>query len=197
MSRSTKLIQIPVVPKSDVSMVKFLASIKNILEIYQGNVGDTGKTGRVILKKECSDFKGDVEKAILGNHTKISLRIVSVTIENGTNASNIKGTVTNIWNGDDIGVTDNIAKNATAGFFSLNAGGTIAIIKTPEINNSVIACIGILTSNASGTALTANIYSDENGIAVEVKNATTGVSVDMTVLVDTGAMNFTVLYLTR
>jgi len=124
------------------------------------------------------------------------LRVSQLKIDDGTTASTLKCTLTNVWNGNSIAETDNIAKNATTGtYWTLNAGGTELKIEASGITGSCVSVIGVVTSNAMGEALCADINADSNDIAITI-SGTDGVDDDITVLVDTGIMTINLLYIT-
>lgn len=123
-------------------------------------------------------------------------RGILVGIDNGTNASTLKCSTIQKWNGDVIGLIDNIAKGATTGDFSLNAAGTVLTIKASGLSGNVLYCIGSLASNYSGTALIIQCTPSANDILIYIYNATTGAQEDMTVLVDTGIIYIAVFYIT-
>jgi len=86
------------------------------------------------------------------------LRALILIIEDGTNADTLKCTTTSSFNGDVIGVTDNIAKNATTGSFSLSAAGNALTVELADVT-------GILSASKilDDTALTFMIYPTFNG----------------------------------
>ena len=137
-------------------------------------------------------------KAVLGDGTAgRKLRQVQLLLENGTNAATLKCTVSSLWNGDAIGVTDNVAKGATTGHFTLNAAGSQLDIEAAGLSGNCLMAQGSIAWNAGGTDLCANIYdSGANDIRIIITNSTTAVSLDMTTLVDTGTMAFNILYIT-
>ncbi len=124
------------------------------------------------------------------------LRQVYFTIANGTNASTLKCTLNSIWNGDTIGETDNVAKGATTGNFTLNAGGTELIVEAAGLSGNCLFVIASLRSNASGVAMYSGSFANANDILVQLNDITTGAQQDMTILVDTGTIDVHLLYLT-
>lgn len=135
--------------------------------------------------------------AILGDTTAgRKLRQIQLLLEDGTNVATLKVTVSSLWNGDAIGVTDNVAKNATTGDFTLNLAGSQIDINTSGLTGDCVMAQGSLSQNVSGTALCDNIYNSGTGIRLIATNATTGAALDMTTLVNTGTMTFNILYLT-
>lgn len=124
------------------------------------------------------------------------LRQFIVYISNGTNASTLKCWFTNRWNGDAIGETDNVAKNATTGPFTLSANGGALTIEASGLSGNVVMAFGFHPYNSSGTAIVWQIYAYGNDIRLEITNATTGAALDLTTLVDTGDLQAEVLYIT-
>lgn len=124
------------------------------------------------------------------------LRGIYIIIENGTNASTLKCTVGSRWNGDIISVTDNIAKNATTGNFTLDAAGDDLTIEASGLTGNCVYAIGTLQHNASGADLIARGVASGNDIIIYLQNSTTAVKQDITTLVDTGTIALDILYIT-
>jgi hypothetical protein len=124
-----------------------------------------------------------------------------LTINNGTNASTLVATVTGSaggqFNGDDISATDNIAKDATTGNFSLNSTGTILTIVNAGLTGDCLAVLAaVVALNASGADLTVAGTKTASGLQLSLHNATTGGYLDITTLVDTGQILIYITYLT-
>lgn len=125
------------------------------------------------------------------------LKQAQITIDNGTNANTLKCTVASIWNGDAIGETDNVAKGATTGNFTLDAAGEYLIIEASGLTGNIIMAQGVLSSNPSGTGATLDLKVDTNDIKLALRNSTASTLLDLTALVDVGApIEIYVLYLT-
>lgn len=124
------------------------------------------------------------------------LRNIRLNIENGTNATTLKCTVISVWNGDAIAETDNIAKNATTGDFSLAANGATLTIEASGLTGNAVMAFGVIFYNASGTDVVVKITAPSNDIALVLYNSTTGALLDLTTLVDTGNLYFHILYIT-
>ena len=138
-----------------------------------------------------------IQGAIQGDATKgRKIRLLWLDIQDGTNASTLNCRTVDDWNGDTIAYTDNIAKNATTGDFSLNAAGTLLTIEASGLTGNCVAAMGSILTNASGTALTIDVRKTSNDIRVGVYHTTTGAVQDLTVLVDTGVISTQVLYIT-
>jgi hypothetical protein len=125
------------------------------------------------------------------------LRSIYILVENGTTASCLKCSTISKWNGDDNGVVDNVAKNATTGIWALNAGGTILTLLNTGLSGNAVGVLAChLNYNASGTFFTIYATVSGLGITMAVYNATTGAALDMTTLVDTGVFQIDLLYVT-
>ncbi len=138
-----------------------------------------------------------IQGAIQGDATKgRKFRNSRIAIANGTNGVSLKCTVISLWNGDTIGVTDDIIKDATTGNFSLNAAGTILTIEASGLTGNVVGAFGVIIDNASGTVLTTYVFPSSNDIVMSVYHASTAALQDLTTLVDTGTINIDILYIT-
>uniref|UniRef100_A0A6H1ZKS8 Uncharacterized protein n=1 Tax=viral metagenome TaxID=1070528 RepID=A0A6H1ZKS8_9ZZZZ len=136
--------------------------------------------------------------AILGDATAgRRLRQVQLTIDNGTNANTLKCTVASLWSGDAIGTTDNVAKGATTGNFTLDAAGEYLIIEKAGLSGNVVMAQGTLASNPGGTAATLDCLDTANDIKLALRNSAASTLLDLTALVDVGApIEIYILYLT-
>ena len=140
---------------------------------------------------------GTTPLAILGDATAgRALRIIDFTVDNGSNASTLKCTVTNHFNGDAIAETDNIAKDATTGHFTLDAAGQRLTIEVAGLSGNVIAATGFIVRNKSGTAHTAHLHRTGNDIYILLRGIDSGSAADWTVPVDTGAIYLQITYIT-
>ncbi len=138
-----------------------------------------------------------IQDAILGDGTKgRKFRAIYLYIVNGTNASTLKCTVGDRFNGDTIGETDNIAKDATTGNFSLDASGAVLTVEAAGLTGNVIFAFGQIVKNAGGTAATVLAYASGNDIAIIIRDAASGANLDITTLVDTGEIHLDILYIT-
>lgn len=124
------------------------------------------------------------------------LRQVFINVDDGTNANTLKCNVGNLWNGDVIAVTDNVAKGATTGNFTLSAGGSQLIIEKAGLSGNVVMAHGHLAYDQSGTANpVVSVEASANDIMVEYM--TGAAAQDLTAAVDAGApIEFYVLYIT-
>jgi len=118
------------------------------------------------------------------------MRISTMNIVDGTEAAHIKVNMTNTWNGDVVAYVDNIGKDAvdTGGFKLDAAGSTLTILES----NMTLTVITILSAqilyNYSLTPI--SVAASKAGAAsinLTFNNATTGVAVDLTTLVDAGS----------
>lgn len=124
------------------------------------------------------------------------LRHIYVAIEDGTNAATLKCYIGSRWNGDAIGSTDNVAKGATTGHFTLSAGGDELTVEAAGLSGNVKMAHGQVSLNMSNTAVTTLCFATGNDIYIKLSDAASGVAQDLTTLVDTGAIYLNVLYLT-
>ena len=124
------------------------------------------------------------------------LRRITLKIDNGTNVNTLKCTVSNLWNGDTIAETDNIAKGATTGNFTLDAGGERLDIEAAGLAGNVIVAWGACYLNASGAVLDWSVSENSNDIRVVPRVSSTAALQDLTTLVDTGIMTLQIVYIT-
>lgn len=147
------------------------AGVANFAKIYTMGLSTDGTVGRVLRQ---SDLK----------------------IEPGTTASTLKCTLSNVWNGDAITITDNIPKGGTVGNFSLNASGTVLTILDAGITGTVVAVTNATLRNITGTALFAeDAYVNGTGIDISVKSDNAGTGKDLTAL--TGFSFMRITYITN
>jgi len=140
---------------------------------------------------------GATARAILGDATAgRALRIIDLTVDNGSNASTLKCTVVSHFNGDSIAETDNIAKNATTGHFTLDAAGQRLTIEAAGLSGNVIGAIGFIVRNKSGNPYTAHVHRTANDIYILLRDVSSGSAADWTGPVDTGAIYLQIIYIT-
>lgn len=126
------------------------------------------------------------------------VRRCQIKIDNGTDASTLKCTVTSEWNGDAIGETDNISKGATTGNFTLNAAGGGLKIENAGLSGTVVAVLDATQGyNASGTAVTVSGDASSGDVRLVFRNPTTAAEMDLTSLVDTGILYIQFTYVTN
>lgn len=124
------------------------------------------------------------------------LRGIMLSIQDGTNENTLKCATISRWNGDIIASTDNIIKGETVGDFTLSANGKDLKIESSGLTGICLYVISNFYSNSSGVSLTGRATPTANDIQIAVFNATSGISQDLTVLVDTGPIFFHLLYIT-
>ena len=138
-----------------------------------------------------------IQGAIQGDTTKGRImRGINLTVADGTDANTLKCTVISRWNGDVIAQTNNIAKGATTGDFTLSATGRELKIEATGLTGNPLYAIGNIVVNLSTTDLTTVCIGETNDIKIYVYNTSAGTELDMTVLVDTGSMLFDIFYIT-
>ena len=100
-----------------------------------------------------------------------------LTIANGTNASTLKCTLASEFNGDTIAETDNVAKGATTGSWTLDADGKVLDIELGD----VLGAGGFIMSG--NEAYISYINQAGSDIRIRIRGTTT--NLDITALVDT------------
>lgn len=123
-------------------------------------------------------------------------RGIRLTIKDGTNAATLKCSTGSRWNGDVIAETDNIAKDATTGNFSLNAAGTMLTIENSGLSGNVFYAISNINNTDCGTIITTNGAAFGNDIILYLPTIPTGVANDITTLVNTGDIVVEIFYIT-
>jgi hypothetical protein len=151
------------------------------------------------MKSDATIPEWATNAAILGDgFAGRTLRVMTVEIENGTEAAHIKPSTTTVWNGDTNAAQDNVGKDAVlTGVWSLSAGGNILTLVDAGITGSAIAVICCTPYYlVGGTAM--NIYgqADGGGILFNFYNAATGAPLDTALLVDTDSIYFSCVYIT-
>jgi hypothetical protein len=126
-----------------------------------------------------------------------TLRTVYLVISNGTNASTLLVSCVGIWNGDNNAPENNLGKGGNGTAFALDAGGVTLTLKNAGISGDAVAVLSSsMRYNLSGTVLSVIAIKTASGIDIGVTNASTGVDLDLTTLVDTGLMQIYITYLT-
>lgn len=163
---------------------------------------DTGGTERFVLDETgLETVTGDgstLAGVLLGDGTGGRvLRRILVTIDDGSNADTLKVTVASEFNGDAIAETDNVAKGATVGNFSLTASGKKLTIEASGLTGNCVAVIeSTVYGNLSTVVLNMRGLADTNDITLGPTGAADGGTKDMTALVNTGLFQVYVTYLT-
>jgi len=125
------------------------------------------------------------------------LRGSYITIQDGTNASTLKCTLTSRWNGDAIAVTDNIAKDATTGNFALSANGAELKILASGLSGNAIFAWSMFLANSTSTEFLQQVNVSGNDLRVAFRYFSGGLYLyDITALVDTGDIYVELIYLT-
>jgi len=124
------------------------------------------------------------------------LRYSILTIADGTDAATLECQLVSLWNGDSDGPTDNVAKGATTGNYTLDGVGVVLKVEATGLSGNCIMAFGTIGLNMSGIAgLTVYVNNSTNDIQIETYDEN-GVAQDLTTLVDTGTIKIMVLYLT-
>jgi hypothetical protein len=124
-----------------------------------------------------------------------SIRAADLKVEPGSAASSVKCTLTNIFNGDTIAVTDNILANSTVGNFSLDASGTILSIEDGGITGTIVGVLSNQFRNFTGTLLYSPVlYAAGTKISFTVYTNASGTAATWSAL---GGFSFTsIVYVT-
>ncbi|MFX0121491.1 MAG: hypothetical protein ACFFBQ_17535 [Promethearchaeota archaeon] len=124
------------------------------------------------------------------------IRFAELLIDDGTNADTLKCTLFAKWNGDNIAVTDNIAKGATTGNYTLTADGKGLTIEATGITGNCVAAHAELMRGKCNVDVTSYCYAVTNDIYISLLEMLTGSIQDICALVDTGAPRLSILYVT-
>jgi len=124
------------------------------------------------------------------------LRKILLRIQDGTAATTIKPSTTNVWNGDANSAEDDLGKGGDTGDFALDAAGFILSLQTSGISGDpIVSLAATIVNNAWGLPL--DVYVQVNGTSFDISfRDTTGTVQDMTTGVDTGEMYIEITYLT-
>jgi hypothetical protein len=152
-------------------VVKVTARSTDTLTIVRGQDGTTPRAFAQDDAIELRLNKGALEEFV-------ALKSSLLTIEDGTNANTIKCTLTSVFNGDAIGVTDNISKGATTGNFTLSADGKQLTIEAAGLSANASVAISASGGASSGLAATFHLSVVSNDLLI------TGYA-DLTATVDT------------
>ncbi|KKN52572.1 hypothetical protein LCGC14_0611240 [marine sediment metagenome] len=174
------------------------ADILTLLGLTSGEVDQVGNLGATTVSATQWGYVGAMTKDPIGGDATAGriVRTSYITIANGSNASTLKCTLVSRWNGDAIAETDNVAKGATTGSFTLDAAGTHLRVEAAGLTGNVLYTLANIIHNASNTSISTWTEADANDIEIQLKLITTGTAQDMTVLVDTGIILLDILYIT-
>lgn len=140
---------------------------------------------------------GATPTAIIGSATPgLVYRKSRFKLENGTDADTLKLEFANIWNGDTIAWTDNVAKGATTGHYILNGAGTLLHVKHAGLSDVVMFASASIIYNSTNVNVNAYVLEDNDNIYIRFPKAADGTYQDLTALVDTGVIHLTIKYLT-
>lgn len=140
---------------------------------------------------------GTTPGAILGDGTSGRvLRSLFIIIGDGTTADTLKCRAGNIWNGHTVAETDNIAKNATTGVWTLSSGGHQLWIETAGLGVNTIFCHAHIRNNDTNTPLRICARTQASRIRLECSEEPGGDDQDMTLIVLAAELSVDVLYIT-
>lgn len=142
---------------------------------------------------------GTTPGAIIGDGTvNINLRAIRIYIDNGTNAATVKVYTGGKYNVSPISVEDNLGKSGSTTSFALNSDGSRLLIKATALGYIVRKTLGAtIKRNESQTDLTVWHSADGDDLFVQFHNTATGAPVDLTTLVDTGAIRATAIFISQ
>jgi hypothetical protein len=125
-------------------------------------------------------------------------RIMSITIDDGSDAAHIKCTSASVYRGDANAEQDNIGKDyVITGVWQLNIGGDNLLLVDNGIAGDLVAVLSVqVVTNLSATAINVKGVLTAHRMHLTFTNAATGAAVDLTTLVDTGAITLMVTYIT-
>ena len=160
-------------------------------------VGWNGDTTSAPSQNAVYDKVNVIDKCIIGDATAGRvIRVLHIDIENGTNATTIKPSSTNQWNGDTNAAEDNLGKSGDTGVFALDATGAQLTLQNAGLTGNSVALLNTeIWQNQSNTAISCR-GTISGGLRLTFYNATSGATVDLTTLVDTGNIRLDITYLT-
>ncbi len=142
-----------------------------------------GKTANVLNSSTTTPRMSQVRQSLL-------------VINNGTVAATINPNVSSMYFGDTIGATDNVAKGATTGNFTLSADGSdLRILTTGLIGIPIAFVSAVVVKNASATDMSLYIAVAATYLRIVAYNSTAGTALDLTTLVDTGQIQVLMTYM--
>ena len=131
-----------------------------------------------------------------GDGTKRVVRLIRITIADGTTASTIKVKSESIFNGDAIAEENNLAANGDTGSFNLdNTKSQLHIESTAITGNCTHTLLAVVYRNAGGNFPYCEPTVVSNGITLTFRNNDDS-AYDLTSHVDTGNLYINVLYFT-
>jgi hypothetical protein len=132
--------------------------------------------------------------------SKTVFRFCKLTVEDGTNATTIKCTVTADANGDSVGAQDNMGKPYSSTDYSLDVNGQALTIEAAALSGNVIGALGTIVSNDTTVAYIAYAYATGNDIVVKAYSHSSGTALDWTTILDAGgggkSIDVHILYIT-
>jgi hypothetical protein len=146
-----------------------------------------------VLRK--SDIPGYAGAIVGDGISGRTLRQIGIFLEDGTVAATAKCSTINEWNSKANGPTDNCAKGATTGVFTLNAGGTDVRVEAAGLLGNCVMAHGVLAFDGSAFSPVVGVIAGTNAILLAFFSSL-GVPLDVTTMVNTGSLYVLVLYLT-
>ena len=119
-----------------------------------------------------------------------------LSIADGTNANTLKASMDFNWNSTDEVTTDNVAKGATTGNYTLSADGLDLTIDSGALDGTVDEVfMASMDANNSGTYYTFNSFQLGGEIVVRLLTVS-GVMTDITAVVDAGTVRGKIVIVT-
>ena len=114
------------------------------------------------------------------------IRCCRLTIADGTDASTLKCTLSNVWNGDTIAETNNVALDATTGDWSLSADGKTLTIESSGLSGTVMAVISLnVAYNTTGIVTNGYAAVASGDLVFIAISDVAGIAQDLTAIMDT------------
>ena len=126
------------------------------------------------------------------------LRQLRVVLEDGTEASHIKASTENWWNGDANNPQDNIGKDGVnTGVWNLDATGSKLQLLDSGISGTLIAILSVdVVLNYTATAFRVNYQVSSTNMYLDFRDTITSTARDLTLLLDTGKIVIVITYVT-
>lgn len=148
------------------------------------------------INTTCANGKYGSQAMVLGDTTAGRvLRMMFVTMIDGTTGVSVKAKTLQEWNGDVIDYEDNLAKGGSTTSFELSAAGDIFTIKGTVLSGTPLGAMVFLRSTPTTDLVTVVGSMSSDDIVITPQNGA-GVTQDWTDIVDSGTVGIGVLYIT-
>ena len=160
-----------------------------IEKVTQTGTGESLKSGFDKYNELCDMVFGT-------DGTTRYIRVIKVTIEDGTVSSRIKVCAASVFNGDAIAAEDNLGASGDTGNFNLDANKSSLHIESGALTGSVTHVpLAIIERNAGGELVYVQPSCVSSGITLRFSKNDDS-ALDLTGHVDNGSLYVTVLYFT-